>query len=83
MKTKTLVMAAAIIAATASLALVPTFTSTAMADRGGFNPGETTTCYHNGNLRQSDGPCKNEHSGDTVTICKFHGKPTTDCPEDT
>ena len=79
MNTKTLVMATAIIAATASLALAPTLVTTAMADRGGVNPGQVTetTCIHNGNLREV--PCEDVsgQSADeiTVEICKFRGKP--------
>jgi hypothetical protein len=78
MKTKTLVMAAAMIAATAALALAPTFTSTAMAAKGGVNPGGGTTeeCVHNGNGRVTEGECTNGNSGNTVTTTceKIRGK---------
>ncbi len=77
MKTQTLVIAAVIIAATASLALAPTFTSTAMAAKGGVNPGGSTTteCVHNGNDRTSEGTCSNPSGTTQTTTCtKVHGK---------
>jgi hypothetical protein len=80
MNTKTLTIAAVVIAATASLALAPTLATTAMADPGGVNPGRTDTCVHNGNLNESPGPCENEHSGSTISTCKYHGKPI-DCDD--
>jgi hypothetical protein len=77
MKTQTLVIAAVIIAATASLALAPTFTSTAMAAKGGVNPGGSTEteCVHNGNGRTSDGACTNPSGTTVTTTCeKIRGK---------
>ena len=77
MKTQTLVIAAVIIAATASLALAPTFTSTAMAAKGGVNPGGTTTteCVHNGNGATTDNACTNPSGTTQTTTCeKVHGK---------
>ena len=75
MNTKTLVIAAAVIAATASLALVPTFTSTAMADRGGINHRE---CVHKG----TGDPCTETHGKnfEETTTCKVKGVETTPCP---
>ena len=81
MKTKTLVMASVMIAATAALALAPTFTSTAMADKGGVNKGTSTTteCVHNGNGRTTDGTCDNPSGTTQITECqKVRGK-FTDC----
>jgi hypothetical protein len=77
MKTQTLVIAAVMIAATASLALAPTFTSTAMAAKGGVNPGGGTTeeCVHNGNGRTTTGECSNPSGTTQTTTCvKIHGK---------
>jgi hypothetical protein len=77
MKTNTLVIAAVLIAATASLALAPTFTTTALAAKGGVNPGGGTTeeCVHNGNGRTSDGACDNPSGTTVTTTCvKIHGK---------
>lgn len=77
MNTKTVVMAAAIIAATASLAMVPTFMGTAMAAKGGDNPGDTTTttCVHNGNGRTTDGECSNPSGNTETTTCdKIRGQ---------
>lgn len=71
-------MAAVVIAATAAVALVPTVTSTAMAAKGGVNPGGGTTeeCVHNGNGRTTEGECTNGNSGNTVTTTcqKIRGK---------
>jgi hypothetical protein len=74
MKTKTLVIAAVIIAATASLALAPTFTSTALAKQ------TTEVCIHNGNGEQVD--CNDTHgkSSNEVTLCKERGR-FVPCPE--
>jgi hypothetical protein len=74
MNTKTVVIAAVVIAATASLALAPIFTSTAMADRGGINHIE---CTHKG----TDNPCDDDvHGKNSVTSCKVKGVETTPCP---
>jgi hypothetical protein len=76
MNTKTLVIAAVVIAATASLALAPTFTSTAMADRGGINHEE---CTHKGTDQPVD--CDTGvHGQNSVTTCKVKGVETTPCP---
>jgi hypothetical protein len=76
MNTKTLVIAAAVIAATASLALVPTFTSTAMADAGGINHRE---CEHKGTGETID--CETGvHGKNAETTCKVKGVATTPCP---
>jgi hypothetical protein len=78
METKTLVIAAAVmIAATAAFALTPLVTSSAMAAKGGVNPGgsTTTTCVHNGNGNPSDGACSNPSGTTVTTTCtKVHGK---------
>jgi hypothetical protein len=77
METKTLVIAAVIIAATAAFALGPLVTSSAMAARGGVNPGggTTQTCVHNGNGATSDGACSNPSGTTQTTTCvKVHGK---------
>jgi hypothetical protein len=74
MKTKTLVMAAVMIAATAALALAPTITSTAMAVKPTGPPGGTQ-CVHNGNGATTEGPCKNKSGTTVVTTCeKVRGK---------
>jgi hypothetical protein len=68
---------AAIAVATLSLAVVPAFTSTAMAARGGDNPGDTVeeTCVHNGNGRVTEGECRNPSGTDVTTTCdKIRGK---------
>ena len=76
MNTKTLVIAAVVIAATASLALVPTFTSTAMAAAGGINHEE---CTHNGTGEPVD--CDTGvHGKNAETTCKVKGVETTPCP---
>ena len=59
MKPTTLVIVAAIIAATASIALAPALTSTAMADKP---PAEV--CVHNGN---GDNKCT---GGSSATHCE-------------
>lgn len=77
MRTKTIVIAAIMIAATAGLALAPTVTSDAMAAKGGVNPGggTTTTCVHNGNGATSGGACSNPSGTTQTTTCtKVHGK---------
>jgi hypothetical protein len=77
MKTKTLVMAAVMIAATAALALAPTFTPNAMAAKGGVNPGGSTDteCVHNGNGRTAEGACTNPSGTTVITTCeKIRGK---------
>ena len=76
MNTKTLVIAAVVIAATASLALAPTFTSTAMADAGGINHKETT---HKG----TGGDCTgdNPHGKNCVTSCRVGSTFYTVCPD--
>jgi hypothetical protein len=74
MKTKTLVMASVMIAATAALALAPTFSSTALAARGGVNPGEECVGTHNGNGNPVDCDDINGNSASTTTFCKVHGK---------
>lgn len=76
MKTKTLVIAAVLIAATAALALAPLATPNAMALRNG---GSITvpTCTHNGNGETTEGPCegKGKSSQDTSqTLYKCKGK---------
>lgn len=74
-------MAAAVIAATAALALAPTMTSTAIAAKGGVNPGTSTTteCVHNGNGRTTDDACTNPSGTTQTTTCqKVKGK-FTDC----
>jgi Spy/CpxP family protein refolding chaperone len=76
MNTKTLVIAAVVIAATASLALAPTLVTTAMADAGGVNHVE---CKHKGN----DNPCEETHGQNFVITCKVKGeqKSGDDCPQ--
>jgi hypothetical protein len=78
METKTLVIAAAVmIAATAAFALAPLLASSAIAAKGGVNPGggTTETCVHNGNGRTSDGACSNPSGTTVTTTCtKVHGK---------
>jgi hypothetical protein len=69
MQTKTLVIAAVIIAATAGLAIAP-LASNAMAAREGS---QTTSCVHNGN---GDDRCGPGQSSTTVTCTKHHGKYT-------
>jgi hypothetical protein len=81
MNTKTLVIAAVVIAATASLALAPTFTTTALAAKGGVNPGGGTTCFHNGNGDEVDCP-DNGNSAQPITTCKVHGKFVPENPND-
>jgi hypothetical protein len=82
MNTKTLVIAAAVIAATASLALAPTFTTTALADKGGVaHNSETDVCLHNGNGRQVDCP-PSGNSAQETTFCKVHGKFVPEDPND-
>ena len=76
MNTKTLVIAAVVIAATASLALAPTFTSIAMADAGGINHRETT---HKGEGGDCTGD--NPHGKNCVTSCKVMGEVKTPCPD--
>jgi hypothetical protein len=75
-------MASVMIAATAALALAPTFSSTALAARGGVNPGETDVCTHNGNGDPVD--CNDQHgkSSTEVTFCKVHGKFVPENPND-
>ena len=76
MNTKTLVIAAVVIAATASLALAPIFTSTAMADKGGINHRE---CTHKGTGEPID--CETEtHGKNFESSCKVRGVETTPCP---
>ena len=76
MNTKTLVIAAVVIAATASLALAPIFISTAMADAGGINHRE---CTHKGTGDEVD--CDTGvHGKNSVTTCKVKGEETTPCP---
>ena len=53
--------------------IAPMMTSSAMADKGGVNPGGSTECVHNGNGATSSGACSNP-SGTTVTCQKIHGK---------
>jgi len=80
MNTTTLVIAAVVIAATASLALVPTFTSTAMADRGGINHREDV-CLHNGTDAPID--CQDDTHGknfEETTSCKVRGDVVSPCP---
>ena len=81
MNTKTLLIAAVLIAATASLALAPTFTTTALAAKGGVNgPGETV-CFHNGN--GDEVPCPDSgNSAQPTTFCKVHGKFQPEDPTD-
>ena len=76
MNTKTLVIAAAVIAATASLALAPIFTTTALADRGGINHRE---CEHKGTGETID--CDTgTHGKNFESSCKVKGVETTPCP---
>jgi hypothetical protein len=72
-------MVAAMIAATAAFALAPLVTSSAIAAKGGVNPGGSTTteCVHNGNGASSDGACSNPSGTTQTTTCtKVHGKYT-------
>lgn len=76
MNTKTLAIAAVVIAATASLVLVPTFTSTAMADAGGINHRE---CTHKGTGEPIE--CRTEtHGKNFESSCKVKGEEVTPCP---
>jgi hypothetical protein len=68
METKTLVIAAVIIAATAAIALAPLATYNAMALRNGDS---TTRCVHNGNGADRCGPGQ---SSTEVTCTKVRGK---------
>jgi hypothetical protein len=70
---QTVAILAVVVAATAAFALAPLVTSSAMAAKGGVNPGGSTTCVHNGNGDTSDGACSNP-SGTTQTCVKVHGK---------
>jgi hypothetical protein len=81
MNTKTLVIAAVVIAATASLALVPTFTSTAMAERGGINHREDV-CTHNGTdeVIECGGEDTHGKNFEETTSCKEHGQVQSPCP---
>jgi hypothetical protein len=72
---------AAVAVATLSLAVVPAFTSTAMAAKGGVNPGGSTTCVHNGNGNVEEGECENK-SGTTQVTCKVRGKFVPENPDD-
>ena len=78
MQTKTLVIAAVIIAATAALAIAP-LASNAMAARNGDTQ-STCTSFHNGN--GATGSCDNVHGKSshtvTTTCTKVQGK-YTDC----
>jgi hypothetical protein len=77
METRTLVMAAVMIAAAMAFAISPLVTSSAMAAKGGVNPGgsTTTTCTHNGNGDTSSGSCSNPSGTTQTTTCtKVHGK---------
>lgn len=78
MNTKTLLIAAVVIAATASLALAPTFTSTAMADRGGVNH---EVCTHKGT--DDVIPCADTHGKNAEKTCKVKGVEGSPCPDDT
>jgi hypothetical protein len=67
MQTKTLVIAAVIIAASAALAIAPS-ASNVMAEPNGSTH---TTCVHNGN---GDDKCTGGNSKTTVTCTKTQGK---------
>jgi len=74
MQTKTLVIAAAILAATAAFALAPLVTSNAMALRNGGSQ-TTDTCVHNGNGDTSSGACSGKgNSAQTVTQTQYKCK---------
>jgi hypothetical protein len=66
METKTLVIAAVIIAATAATAIAPLVTLNAMAAR----PGPQSFCVHNGNQRIQDS-CSG--GSGTTFVCTGHG----------
>jgi hypothetical protein len=77
METKTLAIVAVMIAATTAFALAPVLASSAMAAKGGVNPGggTTTECVHNGNGKTSEGSCSNPSGTTQTTTCKkVHGK---------
>jgi len=60
-----------------AFALAPLVASSAIAAKGGVNPGgsESTTCAHNGNGKISDGACSNPSgTTQTITCTKVHGK---------
>jgi hypothetical protein len=73
---------AAIAVATLSLAVVPAFTSTAMAAKGGVNPGEECVGTHNGNGRPVDCEDIRGNSASETTFCKVHGKFVPENPDD-
>jgi hypothetical protein len=77
METKSLVIAAVIIAATAALAIAPVVTSNAMALRSGGSE-ERDTCVHNGNGRTTSGACSGDRGSSestvTQTVYKCKGK---------
>jgi hypothetical protein len=75
MNTKTLVIAAVVIAATASLALAPTFTSTAMAEAGGINHRE---CEHKGTGAIIE-DCEDTHGKNFDETCRVHGELQDPC----
>lgn len=83
MKTKTLVIATVIIAATAALAIAP-LASTVWAERGGRNTqGDTTVeqCTHNGNgetTSSSDCGPGNSEQDTSYDLFKCRGKYYTD-----
>jgi hypothetical protein len=68
MKTRTLIIAAVIIAATSAVAIAPLATLNAMAAPNGST---TTTCVHNGNGADK---CTPGSSSTTVTCTKIKGK---------
>jgi hypothetical protein len=71
MKPTTLVIVAAMIAATAAFALAPLVTSNAMALRNGGSQ-TTQTCVHNGNGDTTSGACTgNGNSAQTVTQTQY------------
>lgn len=72
METKSLVIAAVIIAATTALAIAPLVTLNAMARD---KTTSSTTCVHNGNLRSTSGDCPDhgKSSQEVTTVCTGHG----------
>jgi hypothetical protein len=67
METKTIVIAAVIVAATAAMAIAPL----ALTANAAPNGSTTTTCVHNGNGADK---CTGGSSSTTVTCTKVNGK---------
>jgi hypothetical protein len=79
MRTNTVALVAVMIAATAALALAPTFISSAEATHREGHEGNpktttTTTCIHNGNLNEcKQSPPPGKSGQEFTTTCTGHG----------